>query len=115
FVVDLASGTVKQVTSGDERNDAAPVWSPDGTRLAFSAERTDVEREGSLDVWSVPAAGGPLTKVSDVVFRVGFPRWSPDGTRIAYVGSVDQHIPQARVAAAGGGASVVVAGELTFP
>lgn len=115
FIVDSSSGAAQPITSGDERDDDAPAWSPDGTRLAFSAQRTDVEGEGSQDIWTVPAAGGSMTKVSDVVFRIAGPRWSPDGTKIAYVGSEDQHTPRIRVAAATGGASTVLASEFTFP
>lgn len=115
FVVDAATGAAKQVTSGAERNDEVPSWSPDGRTLVFAANRTDVEGEGSLDVWTVPASGGTLTKVSDVLFRIASPCWSPDGTRVAYVGAEDPHIPRMRVAPAGGGASTVVAEDFTFP
>lgn len=115
FVADLTTGVARQVTSGDERDDETPSWSPDSTRLVFAAARTQDEGEFAQDVWTVPAAGGSPAKVSDVMFRIASPRWSPDGTRIAYVGAEDFHTPKLRVAPATGGASIVVASELTFP
>ena len=115
FVADLERGTTTQVTSGDARNDEVPVWSPDGRTLLFSATRTDVDDEGFLDVLTVPASGGPVSKVSDVVYRISDPVWSPDGTRIAYVGAKDPHIPRLHVVSAKGGPSQVIAESFTFP
>jgi Tol biopolymer transport system component len=49
------------------------VWSPDGTRLAFSAE------EGGI--WIIRVDGSGLTKVIPDGVN---PSWSPDGSRISY-------------------------------
>jgi hypothetical protein len=49
------------------------VWSPDGARLAFSAE------EGGI--WIVAVNGSGLTKVIPDGVN---PSWSPDGSRISY-------------------------------
>ena len=38
FTVPVAGGDATQITS-DRAYDTAPVWSPDGTRLAFSSTR----------------------------------------------------------------------------
>lgn len=115
-VVNVSSGAARQVTAGDERSvTEAPGWSPDGTQLSFVARRVHTNAEENLDVWVVPAAGGPPVKVSDTGFRVASPRWSPDGTRIAYIGAQDWNaIPRIRIAPSAGGASIVVAPELTF-
>ena len=115
FIVELATAAARQITFGDERDDGVPAWSPDGTRLVFVAAPTDDDAESRQDVWVVPAAGGALTRISDVPYRIGSPTWSPDGARIAYVGAVDHHIPRIRLAPAGGGASTVVAEPFTFP
>lgn len=55
------------------------VWSPDGSRLAFSAE------EGGI--WIVGVDGSGLTKVIPDGVN---PAWSPDGSRISYQ-PVDPH------------------------
>ena len=37
FKIDLATGRVDQLTSGRNHHDQHPKWSPDGTRIVFSA------------------------------------------------------------------------------
>lgn len=51
-----------------------PAWSPDGSRIAF-------EMQG--DIWTLPAAGGTATAVTQGPDYYYEPAWSPDGTRIA--------------------------------
>src|SRR5260370_11799865 len=43
WVVDVKSGSAKQITEGNDWNDSDPQWSPDGTRLAFVSNRTEKE------------------------------------------------------------------------
>lgn len=116
FVIDLKTGAARQITSGDARNDLAPIdWSPDGRMLAFAGQRLDTDEEADGDIWTVPADGGAVTKVSDVQYRAGEPRWSPDGQHIAYIASADwAATPKIRIAPATGGRSMVVANDFTF-
>jgi Tol biopolymer transport system component len=60
--------------------DQGPVWSPDGTRLAYSGESGD----GSLDLTVVDLSGDrrQLTSGPDDDFD---PRWSPHGDRILFM------------------------------
>jgi hypothetical protein len=62
---------------------AAPAWSPDGERIAFSDSGTD-------DVWVVRPDGSDLTMVT-AAGGSGV-AWSPDGTRLAVrgPGGIDQ-------------------------
>ncbi len=59
-------------------NDDSPQFSPDGTRIAFSSNRS-----GSREIWTADAEG---KNVSQLTFfggeLVGCSRWSPDGRRI---------------------------------
>lgn len=89
WVLNVASGEVRQVTSGDQRNDKEPAWSPDGTKIAFSAEHTDRQCCAAGAVYGVPAAGGDLKLVAEKLSSAQAPRWSPDGQRLVFIGDPD--------------------------
>jgi Tol biopolymer transport system component len=64
-------------------SEAAPAWSPDGTRLAFT--RFEDEQESDIHVMNVDGSG--LTNLTDTPYRSeNTPTWSPDAQRIAYTG-----------------------------
>ncbi|HEV1284781.1 MAG TPA: S9 family peptidase [Bryobacteraceae bacterium] len=110
-VIDVRTGAAKQITDGDNWNDLDPRWSPDSTRIAFVSNRTgkEFDLDRNSDVWTIPATGGALTKISDHVGPDTSPRWSPDGTRIAFVGAEDEDAPpMIYVAPASGGKSVAI-------
>jgi dipeptidyl aminopeptidase/acylaminoacyl peptidase len=86
FVVPAAGGEARQVTSGDFDH-REPAWSPDGTRLALVANRSeDADFTNVADVWVVALADGEMRRVTAGVGPVLSPVWSPDGTQIAYLG-----------------------------
>jgi dipeptidyl aminopeptidase/acylaminoacyl peptidase len=95
WLIDAATGTARALTSGDAWNDTDPQWSPDGSRIAFVSDRTGKEfDEGrNSDIWTVPAAGGSLTKISRSPERDASPVWSPDGRSIAFVSAEDEDAP----------------------
>jgi dipeptidyl-peptidase 4 len=57
-----------------------PVWSPDGTRIAFVSDRVDHSFVGVYDVRT-----RALEFMAPGVDHDTSPRWSPDGTHIAFV------------------------------
>jgi len=61
---------------------AAPAVSPDGATIAFEGSWS--EFPGWSDVFTVPAAGGTLSRVTSSVAST-LPRWSLDGTRLYYL------------------------------
>jgi dipeptidyl aminopeptidase/acylaminoacyl peptidase len=54
-------------------------WSPDGKTLAFCGER-----DGEFDVYTVPAAGGPETRLTTAKGLDDGPEFSPDGKSIYF-------------------------------
>jgi len=78
---DAEAGGVRPLTDDDGR-DAAPRWSPDGSRIAYTSTYGDGEERAQL--WVRPVDGGEATRVTDVAGDVSSPAWSPDGTRIAF-------------------------------
>ena len=62
--------------------DNHPVWSPDGTRIAFHSDR---DRSSEVyDVYIMEADGGNVTRVTDGVGSSASPGWSPDGTQLTF-------------------------------
>jgi dipeptidyl aminopeptidase/acylaminoacyl peptidase len=92
WIVDVKSGSTKQITDGNDWNDSDPQWSPDGKRVAFVSNRSgrEYEENRNTDVWVINADGGTLTKISDHDEPDNQPRWSPDGKWIAFTGEVHE-------------------------
>jgi dipeptidyl aminopeptidase/acylaminoacyl peptidase len=65
-------------TQPHRERDAA--WSPDGREIAFLS---DAARDGQLQLYVAPAAGGAPRLLTRAHGQLEHPRWSPDGKRIA--------------------------------
>lgn len=89
-VFDIASKRDEQVTSGSY-DDGAPVWSPDGTLIAFSANRTaNSDSNENSDIFVVePKAGAAPRAVTTSPGSDSSPVFSPDSRSIAYVAGGD--------------------------
>lgn len=84
-VVDVQGGEPREASSLDAGFAAAmPDWSPDGTRIAFSAQQLR-DPMSAPGIYVVDAVGGGQTRLTDGIR----PAWSPDGTRIAFERSVE--------------------------
>ena len=80
WTVAADGGAPRRLTRGDKR-DAAPRWSPDGTRLAFVSERQGHKRP---QLYVMPTDGGEAMRLTELAQGVGDPVWSPDGKRLAF-------------------------------
>ncbi len=75
----------KLLTAGDVFSVTTFSFSPDGTRLAFSAQRDpDLISGFSSDIYTVTVADSAVKKIVDTTGPDNDPHWSPDGTEIAY-------------------------------
>ncbi|MGH2513189.1 MAG: S9 family peptidase, partial [Candidatus Limnocylindrales bacterium] len=92
WIVDVASGLAGLVHAGTGAV-SEPTWSPDGSRIAFSADRgRNDDLAFNSDVWVAEASGGRAVRITGgpaspggrAVF--GSPAWLPDGSRLAVLG-----------------------------
>jgi WD40-like Beta Propeller Repeat len=85
FASDRADGVrelyvVRRDGSGEQRltfNDVferQPVWSPDGSRIAFAGLK-----DGNFDIYTVDAGGQDLRRLTDDPERDDYPQWTSDG------------------------------------
>ena len=85
FLMDVASGQSRQLTSGDHYEHSVE-WSPGGEELAFISNREPNEDQFfNYDLFVLKVADGStrrLTATENAEYR---PRWSPDGKTIAYL------------------------------
>jgi Tol biopolymer transport system component len=85
WTLDLTRGQAGQLLLSNA-SDIHPRWSPDGTRLAFSSNRT-----GRYEIFTVGADGTDLTRVTDGPGEKTWPAWSPDGERILFTHVQEGH------------------------
>jgi dipeptidyl aminopeptidase/acylaminoacyl peptidase len=72
-------------TSGHDYSVEDFDWSPDGTRLAFSATvNPDLVQGGTSDLYVLDLKTDTAAKIVSQAGPDGSPLWSPDGTRIAF-------------------------------
>ncbi len=76
YEMPVAGGEARRLTAGRSWN-MQPRFSPDGTRIAFTSDRS-----GSDDLWTLERASGELTRVSESPLPVYRPTWSADGRRL---------------------------------
>jgi Tol biopolymer transport system component len=107
FIKDLASGTVTRVSvdgAGAQLNGGSffPVFSPDGSKIAFGSDATNLvagDTNGVADIFVKDLATGAVTRVSldangaqsnATTFGLVF---SPDGSRVVFSNSASNLVP----------------------
>ena len=81
FSAPVEKGPTRNLTHSPAAHDKWPVWSPDGTKVAFISDAS-----GEEEIWLVAQDGlSPAEKITTGghAFRYN-PNWSPDGKRIAF-------------------------------
>jgi serine/threonine protein kinase len=80
--VDLAGrgeGSPEEKLIASTRSDITPQYSPDGSKIAFSSERS-----GHSEIWICDSDGSNPVQVTSLGTFSGTPRWFPDGRRIVF-------------------------------
>jgi Tol biopolymer transport system component len=74
-----ANGTGLRRLTNNSADDVAPNWSPDGSRLVFSSDRT-----GNYEIHSMKIDGSDVRRLTNNAADDFHPNWAPDGARIAW-------------------------------
>ncbi len=79
WIADVQSGAGYQLTNA-KKSSQSPAWSPDGSRLAFTSDRSDKRQ-----IYVINPRGGDAESLTSAEDGVGTSvAWSPDGKSIAY-------------------------------
>jgi dipeptidyl aminopeptidase/acylaminoacyl peptidase len=84
FVMDVAGGKSKQLTSGTHYEHSVD-WSPDGKEIAFISNREPNEDQFfNYDLLTLDVVTGEMRRLTSTENAEYRPHWSPDGKTIAY-------------------------------
>src|SRR5690606_8703637 len=86
WLLDVEGRQAPRQLTFDATPEAAPSWSPDGRRIAFTAKR---KGDSEAQVYVLDLAGGEAQRVTSVATGARAPQFSPDGRRLLFVSNVD--------------------------
>jgi len=81
FTMNVDGTGTTQLTSFTSASAIHPVWSPDGSKIAFASNAS-----GNFQIWSMNPDGTGQTNLTNDGSLGGndYPAWSPDSTKIAF-------------------------------
>ena len=79
YLIGAQGGGKRQLTRGDQI-DAAPVWSPDGKRIAFVSTRSE-----KSNIWIIDADGGEARQLTKLEGTFSDLEFGPDGREIFFL------------------------------
>jgi TolB protein len=83
YTMGAHGGNLYRLTSNSV-GDFQPVWSPDGTKIAWVRFPNDTCNCGPADVWVMNADGSDRHNLTNDAADISHPTWSPDGSRLAF-------------------------------
>jgi len=91
-----ADGTGQTNLTNNPTEEYWPIWSPDGSQIAFSSGFVGVQAPGGgttvrapAEVYVVKPDGSGQTNLTNDRDADGYPAWSPDGSQIAFASNRD--------------------------
>ena len=84
FVVDVATGALRQLTGTPQRDDH-PIWSPDGRQIAFSSKYRHQFDIKIYDMETGKAQVAIASPTDDL-----WPQWLPEGNKLLFVSTRDK-------------------------
>lgn len=78
WLVPVAGGEPRRLTTA-QAGDGAPVWSPDGARIAFVSKRGE---DQAAALYVIRTDGGEAEKVLELPMGLSNAQWMPDGQRL---------------------------------
>jgi Tol biopolymer transport system component len=83
YIMNADGSNLQRLTSSAANwSESRPVWSRDGTKIAFVSARDFPVN--NIDIYEMEADGGGATRITRSPHRDDWPTWSPDGRRIAF-------------------------------
>lgn len=84
FIYHFETIAIRQLTRLGARNLQSAAWSPDGSQIAFTANRSVTAASPDFKLYSVNVADEQVNSLLDGVGQVRDVTWSPDGTRLVF-------------------------------
>jgi dipeptidyl aminopeptidase/acylaminoacyl peptidase len=89
YLFDIATKKLERLTADQKYDESSPVWSPDGSRIAFTSNHAnDPDRDTGGQVYVAEAHAGSTEKqITALTMNAGRGRveWSPDGKWIVFL------------------------------
>ncbi len=109
LLISANGGEPRNLTTFNSGPDRGPVWSPDGTHIAYTGSLRENSGASQSDLFVVPFSGGaPQNLTQDLDYSVSGAEWSKDGSHIFFSIAKDRTSHFYRVSVNGGEPEMVL-------
>jgi hypothetical protein len=88
YILDIKNESLRQLTN-DFYDDRTPAWSPDGSTIAFSSDRTPFGVNGKYNLFLYKLETGTIEYLTPGNESYQSPSWSPEGNYLAFTSDFD--------------------------